>query len=425
MAANPKPDGDRPGLSRHGRGGLLARFGPGVLVAATGVGAGDLATAAFAGGRLGTAVLWAVVVGAMLKFVVTEGVARWQIATGETLLEGALGRLGRPARAVFGLYLFPWCLFVGAALISACGVAANALVPVFDDQQTGKVVLGIAHSIAGAALVLAGGFRFFERAMAVCVGVMFLSVTATAVLLKPDWAGVLTGLAVPRIPDADSGGVGWTVALIGGVGGTLTVLCYGYWLREQAKSGGTSETETTVRSARLDLGVGYAVTAVFGLAMVVIGSTLPLEGSGAGLIADLGNRVGEAIGPVGRIVFLVGAWAAMFSSLLGVWQSVPMLFVTWLDAVRGTRSAAEITTRVEYRVGLVALAVVPMLGLLVDFKSVQKAYGVFGATFLPVLAVTLLIMNGRRAWVGGLRSGWWTTAVLAGCVVFFGWLVVR
>ncbi len=411
-----------PNQTRVGRTGLLARFGPGVLVAATGVGAGDLATAAFAGGRLGTAVLWAVLLGAMLKFVVTEGVARWQIATGETLLEGALGRLGRPAQAVFGLYLFPWCLFVGAALISACGVAANALLPLFDDPGTGKVVLGIGHSVIGAGLVLAGGFRFFERAMAVCVGVMFLSVTATAVLLRPDWAGVLVGLAVPRIPDADAGGLGWTVALIGGVGGTLTVLCYGYWLREQAQSGGGA---TTVRGARLDLGIGYGVTALFGVAMVVIGSTLPGQGSGAGLIADLGNRVGEAIGPIGRVVFLVGAWAAMFSSLLGVWQSVPMLFVTWLDAVRGTRSEAAITRRFAYRAGLVALALVPMLGLLVEFRSVQKVYGVFGATFLPVLAIALLIMNGRRAWVGVLRNAWWTTAVLAGCVVFFGWLAVR
>jgi Mn2+/Fe2+ NRAMP family transporter len=70
-------------------------IGPGLLLAATGVGAGDLATASFAGGLLGTAVLWAVVFGAFLKFVVTEGLARWQLATGETLIEGAVSRGGR------------------------------------------------------------------------------------------------------------------------------------------------------------------------------------------------------------------------------------------------------------------------------------------------------------------------------------------
>jgi uncharacterized membrane protein len=82
-------------------------IGPGLLLAATGVGAGDLATASFVGGLLGTAVLWAVIFGAFLKFVVTEGLARWQLATGETLIEGAVifGAVGRRPfylRSVFG-----------------------------------------------------------------------------------------------------------------------------------------------------------------------------------------------------------------------------------------------------------------------------------------------------------------------------------
>ena len=64
-------------------------IGPGILIAATGVGAGDLATATFSGSKLGTAVLWAVLVGGVLKFVLTEGLTRWQLATGQTLLEGA------------------------------------------------------------------------------------------------------------------------------------------------------------------------------------------------------------------------------------------------------------------------------------------------------------------------------------------------
>ena len=46
---------------------------PGILVAATGVGAGDLATAGFAGAKFGVGVAWAVVFGAVLKWVLNEG----------------------------------------------------------------------------------------------------------------------------------------------------------------------------------------------------------------------------------------------------------------------------------------------------------------------------------------------------------------
>ena len=74
---------------------LLAVIGPGILVAATGIGAGDLATSAFTGRALGLTVLWAVVLGAFFKFVLNEGLARWQLATGRTLVEGCCDRFGK------------------------------------------------------------------------------------------------------------------------------------------------------------------------------------------------------------------------------------------------------------------------------------------------------------------------------------------
>ena len=84
--------------------GLLSLIGPGLLVAATGVGAGDLATASFAGHALGTACLWAVVVGGFLKFVLTEGLTRWQLATDQSLLEGVAQHFGRIAGHVHQVY---------------------------------------------------------------------------------------------------------------------------------------------------------------------------------------------------------------------------------------------------------------------------------------------------------------------------------
>jgi Mn2+/Fe2+ NRAMP family transporter len=82
-------------------------------------------------------------------------------------------------------------------------------------------------------LVWFGGYRLFEHVMRGCIVVMFLTVILTAVLLWPGTGAVLEGLFIPRISDAGGQGIPWTIALIGGVGGTLTVLCYGYWLREE------------------------------------------------------------------------------------------------------------------------------------------------------------------------------------------------
>lgn len=416
---------------------LLTVLGPGLLVAATGVGAGDLATAAFTGSQLGVAVLWAVVLGATLKYVVTEGIARWQLATGDTFLEGVVDVLGRPVAWLFLPYLFLWTFFVGSALMSACGVAAHSMIPVFDDPATGKQVFGVLHSVIGAGLVLAGGFALFERVMSVCIGVMFAVVVLTAVLLAPDLGEILRGLVMPGIPDSapaasdgTSGqGVAWTVALIGGVGGTLTVLCYGYWIREKGRTG-----PEHIRTCRVDLATGYVMTAIFGLAMVVIGSTVVLSGKGAGLIVALADRLEEPLGPAGRWAFLVGAWGAVFSSLLGVWQAVPYLFADLVDILgrdkrqatgRASQGGDDLTRTWAYKTYLLALTTIPMLGLWLGFKQVQKLYAIIGALFLPMLALALLLLNSRAKWLGQARNSWLTNLALAGTVAFFGWLALR
>jgi len=54
-------------------------IGPGLLVAATGVGAGDLVAALVAGSNYGLVFLWAIVLGAFIKFALNEGVGRWHL----------------------------------------------------------------------------------------------------------------------------------------------------------------------------------------------------------------------------------------------------------------------------------------------------------------------------------------------------------
>jgi len=403
----------------------LSIIGPGLLVAATGIGAGDLATASFAGSHLGIAVLWAALAGAFLKFVVNEGLARWQLATGTTLLEGVVQHLGRVTGWFFLAYLVFWTFFVASALMSACGVTLHAMIPVFDDARHGKIVFGILASLTGAALVLRGGYPLFSRVMEVCIGLMFVTVVVTAAILWPGTDEVLRGLFVPTIPEQE-GGLSWTVALMGGIGGTVTVLCYGYWIREVNRTG-----KNDLRDCRIDLAVAYAVTALFGIAMVIIGSTIEIEGRGAGLLVTLSDRLVENLGTTGRWVFLIGALGAVYSSLLGVWQAVPYLFADLWGILRKTgQPAPDAESRVDtrspaYRGYLAAMALLPMAGLFRGFGEVQKFYAVVGAWFFPFLALALLLLNGRTKWVGrDYRNRPLTIVVLLAVLSFFAWIAL-
>jgi len=393
---------------------ILLLVGPGILVAATGVGAGDLATAAFAGSQLGLAVLWAVIVGALVKFVLNEQLARWQLATGTTILDGAISKLGPVVWAVFGAYLLLWSPFVAVALMKACGAVLSVMVPI---GPTWPYAVGC--SLAGLVMVWLGGFALFQRVMAACIALMFVVVLTCAIVAMPDPVGVLGGL-VPRLPD-DPKAIGWIIALVGGVGGTLTIICYNYWMCEAGRDGAKD-----LNTCRIDLGVGYAMTALFGIGMVVLAADITSAGefdkANASVIVRIADRIGERTHPVMRWAFLIGALGAVFSSVLGVWQAVPYVFADWW-AMRRKRGRVEVSTKsLAYRGYLVVLAILPCALLFVDFKTAQKLYGIVGAGFIPLLALALVPLMNHRAWIGRELANRWLSNIALGvallvCVV--------
>jgi Mn2+/Fe2+ NRAMP family transporter len=404
----------------------LTMLGPGIVLAATGVGAGDLATGALTGEKLGVAVLWAVAVGAALKFLLNEGLARWQLATGETLLEGTANHLGAAVMWCFLAYLVVWTFLVALALMSACGVVTHAIFPIFD-APTDKTIYGCFYSALAVVLVRIGGYRLFEKVMSVCIAVMFCVVVVTAVAIGPAWSEVLRGLFVPTIPQMNDEGLQWTVALMGGVGGTVTILCYGYWIREEGRTGAEDLT-----ACRVDLAAGYTMTALFGMAMVVIGSRIDVEGGGSLLMVRLAERLHEAFGPVGRWAFLAGAWGAVFSSLFGVWQSVPYLFADICSLLRsrpalengiaGAKPRPPVDTASRaYRWYLYGMATIPAVGLFfIEFRTVQKTYAILGAAIMPILALALVLLNGRERIIGPRwRNSLLTNLLLIAAILLF------
>src|SRR5690606_6435031 len=150
----------------------------------------------------------------------------------------------------------------------------------------------------------------------------------TLLLLWHDPA-MLGTLAWPSLPDQSLTAI---LSVMGGVGGSVTLLSYGYWIREEGWSG-----PGRLRSMRWDLGVAYALTALFGMAIMLLGAGLKPEvvaGNGMALALALASQLEPAIGPAGKWIFLVGFWGATFSSMLGVWHGVPYLFANFVQHYR-------------------------------------------------------------------------------------------
>jgi Mn2+/Fe2+ NRAMP family transporter len=364
--------------------------GPGLVVAATGVGAADMVATLVAGSRFGYGLLWAVVLGVILKIILVEGVGRFTLATGKTIFEGWRS-LGRWTTWYFGPYIMIWGFVYGATAMSSAALPLAAVFPVLP-LWAWAIIMGL----LGFVMVWFGKYSTFEKITAGLVGLMFVTVVGLAIIALPNIPAMFAGL-VPLIPD---GGVLYTLALAGGVGGTITLAAYGYWLREKGWY-----TPKWMRVMRIDNSMAYVMTGIFVIAMLVVGAEV-VRSAGVAISAgdegllDLYGVLKDEYGDVVGTGFLVGFWAASFSSILGVWNGVSLMFADFWGNMRG-KASGHPDTRVGgkyFRFYVLWLTFPPMiLFALGQPIGLILAYGVLGSLFMPFLAVTLLgLLNGKR-----------------------------
>lgn len=354
--------------------------GPGMVVAATGVGAGDMVATLVAGERYGYTLLWAAVVGCLVKISLAEAVGRWHLATGRTIFAG-WSSLGRWTHWYFGTYIVIWGFVYGATAMAATALPLSALFPAV--PFFGWAIIS---GLAGLAFVWFNGYGTFERVMTVLVGVMFATVVGLALYLAPDVGRLWHGL-LPVLP---AGSAIYTLGLIGGVGGTITMAAYGYWVNAKGW-----RDSTWIPAMRWDNRVAYIMTGLFVVGMLVVGAELlytariAISTGDRGLLdltAILATRFGRSV----SVVFLVGFWAAAFSSVLGVWHGVSVLFADFVLHAQG-KPGGRAEGSPAFKAYLMWLTFPPMLLVALGrpFQLVI-AYGVLGACFMPFLAFTLL-----------------------------------
>jgi Mn2+/Fe2+ NRAMP family transporter len=392
----------------------LRYAGPGIVIAVTGVGAGDMVSSLVAGTDFGMVLLWAVILGAILKYFLTEGIGRWYMASGQTILQGWRS-LGRWAIWYFVIYLFIVTFVFGAAVTSTAALAVDAAFP-------GVLPLwawAALHSVAAFIIVGIGRYGLFEMIMKTFAALKFGIVILLAILLAPALGEVVLGF-VPRIPE---GALINVLAIIGGVGGTYSLAAYTYWVRER----GWRHSDW-IPTMRTDLGFGYALTALFMVSMLIIGAEL-LFGTGTSISDEEGllalvDPMQDRFGLLARWAFLIGFWAVATGAMLGAWNGGAYLFA---DCVRTIREAPDeeasdyLSEKSIFFRGFLAWMSFPPMILLAFGEPVLLVivYASLGALFLPFLAITLLILLNSQRVTPEYRNRLVSNVVLAVSVIPF------
>jgi len=276
----------------------------------------------------------------------------------------------------------------------------------------------------GFALVAFGRYRFFERLMIALVGVMFVTVVGSAIAVVSDVESLTAGMR-PQLP-ADS--LIYVLGLLGGVGGSITLAAYGYWLREK----GWRRAEW-MQVMRVDNGMAYLITGIFVIAMMIVGAAL-LFGTGQDIGGEEGlisfaEQLEQRLGAGVRLMFLVGFFSAAATSLLGVWNGVSLLFADFVRVARGVPDADADRhvneTSPTFRLYLAWLTFPPMALLFLDRPVLLiLVYTALGAIFLPYLAATLLWLLNRNV-AGPYRNGWLSNLTLSASAILFAIIAIN
>jgi Mn2+/Fe2+ NRAMP family transporter len=390
----------------------LSDIGPGLLLAATGIGVGDMVSSIIAGADYGLTLVWALVFGVIIKFAITEGAARWQLATGVTLIEGWRDALPRLAVAAFFIYFIVWSYFVSSALVTASALVPTAI------SGLPLPFWGVVHALAALAMVWVGRYERFLAIIKWFVGLKFGAIILSALLIVL-WSGADWSSTGARTPFS----VASTLSLIGGVGGTVTLLSYGYWMREAGWRGADR-----LASARTDLTLSFSLVFIFCFSMIFLSTQISWQGAildeGPRLCLLLADRIGQEIGPIGRAIFLLGFWGAAFSSVLGVYHGVPFLFDDMLHVWQRKTPAGQQGT--AYRSWAIYLALAAISSLVVRRPVwLVFAYTVVGSMFFPFVISTLLWLNNSSRTIRQARNSLLVNGVLSAALLLYVYLAVR
>jgi Mn2+/Fe2+ NRAMP family transporter len=215
---------------------VLAIVGPSLVWAGEFIGSGEVILATRVGAILGPTVLWAIIVGVVLKYWIGMAGARYTVCTGEGMID-MIARMPGPRN--WGV----WITLVAqsaAATISIGSIAAAAGIFVYSITGISPMIGGWLVTIFALVVVWFDVFDFMKIVMSLFVLIVVLGVLYISATVFPGIRVIIDGLLfdVPSVPDWALSGEGiqgnpWKeiLPLLGwAAGGFASQVWYTYWV---------------------------------------------------------------------------------------------------------------------------------------------------------------------------------------------------
>jgi len=316
-----------------------------LIISSVIVGSGELIATPKLGAEVGYTLLWFILFGCFIKVFVQIELGRYAIANGMTTLE-AMNTIPGP-RFIVSWLLWLWLLmYIGLVFQVAGMVGALASVFSLAGLPLGEWPLTIFLAASCAVLLVVGRYRMVEIVSTVLVVLFTLcTLVAAGVLQGTEYAVTAAQIADGlkfQFPDKFT----TAFAAFGIIGvGASELIYYPYWCLEKGYARHTGPMEDSaswraralgwMRVMQIDAWVSFVIYTMATLAFFFLGAAvLHSKGLTVGdeeVISTLSHMYRETFGQGSFWLFLVGAFAVLYSTVFGATASNARLFADALS----------------------------------------------------------------------------------------------
>ncbi|WP_074401099.1 Nramp family divalent metal transporter [Agromyces aureus] len=383
-------------------------IGPALVAGVAYLDPGNVASNMTAGAQYGYLLVWVVVIGNVMAWLIQYLSAKLGVVTGKSLPEVLGERIGnRWGRRAYWLQAEAVAMATDIAEVIGGAVALNLLfgVPlVWGGLITGSVslVLLVIQSKRGAR-----PFEFVIIGLLVIIAVGF---SVGVFVAPPDPAGVLGGL-VPRFEDANS--VLLAASILGATIMPHAIYAHSALARDRFAPNRRAETNA-VPTARLlvatrwDVTIAMAIAGTVNLCILLLAAANLAGVEGTDSLEGAHAALQVSLGPIIATLFAVGLLASgLASTSVGAYAGAEIMH--GLLHVRVPLIARRLVTLVPALV-ILALGFDPTLSLVLS--QVVLSFGI------PFALIPLISVTAKRGVLGRFANHWATTAAGIAASVF-------
>ncbi len=283
----------------------IGSIGPGLIVAALVFGPSKLTITSKIGANYEYSLIWVISIAIFFMAVYTLIAERIGNASDKTLLAMIGERWGKGFSILIGIAVFLVCTSFQAGNSVGVGIAIGEL------TNTSNTIWIIVFNLIGIGLLFFRKFyKVLEKVMMSLVGLMLLAFLITLIEVKPDPMEVTKGLLIPQIP---KNSVGLIVAFMASCFSIVGAFYTSYLVQERRKANKGVKDGSKNSSLTVIIILGFLSAIV----MICAGAILYPKGIEVKTATDMSMALEPAFGVYAAAVFLLGLFAAGFSSIVG------------------------------------------------------------------------------------------------------------